>query len=230
LGSESGGHLDEAAIIAASDQGVTVTPSTIRGSLKDIQPNRPKPTLELSFSRADASCLPQGRQASIVLEIGRTTWNGTLCTDGTRRPYVHTYLEHGLAKRLTCTAIFRALELAHESEVEFRIAGTGVLTFVRIVRPGAWPPNREPDRQVIASEAGERLPSSRRSAAAPQKKQDLTAGVPFPFEDPAEIIRLAEAYWNKAMESGEAVPSLRSVNCINTQFLPPATAGHLAAR
>jgi hypothetical protein len=207
-----------------------VTPSTILGSLKDIQPNRPKPTLELSFSRADASCLPQGRQASIVLEIGRTTWNGTLCTDGTRRPYVHTYLEHGLAKRLTCTAIFRALELAHESEVEFRIAGTGVLTFVRIVRPGAWPPNREPDRQVIASEAGERLPSSRRSAAAPQKKQDLTAGVPFPFEDPAEIIRLAEAYWNKAMESGEAVPSLRSVNCINTQFLPPATAGHLAAR
>jgi len=172
-----------------------VTSSTILGTLKDIQPNKPKPTLELSFSRADASRLPAGRKAYIVLEIGQTLWNGTICNEGARRPYVHTNLVDGLGTKSSCTEVFTKLGLAHDGEVEFRISGAGALGFVRIVQKGTWPPGRERDRRVNASGAGERSPSTQRSATAPQEDESLTAGAPFPFDDPAEITRLANAYW-----------------------------------
>ena len=176
--------------------------SIILGTLRDIQPSKPKPTLELSFSLADASRLPKGLKAAIDFEVARTVWKGTIYNNGKRRPYVHTRLvgEHETAS--SCTDVFENLGLAHDGEVEFRVSASGVLSFVRIVRRGAWLPSRGAVTQANSSTSGERTPSSQQLAELRCEQRPI-AGAPFPFDELAEITRLADAYWG-LISTGEA--------------------------
>ena len=120
--------------------------SSILATLKDIQPNRPKPTLELSFSALDASRLPQGADAHIAIEIEGAVWKGTIFNNGKRRAYVHTRLKNEHGKPLSCTEVFEAIGMAHDAALEFEITNDRILRLARIVRHGAWPPGRRTSR------------------------------------------------------------------------------------
>jgi hypothetical protein len=65
----------------------------IVGRIRDIQPNKSHPTLELNFCTEDRRAFPQGTRAEIVLDLKGARWHGTMRTDHPNNPpYFHTHL------------------------------------------------------------------------------------------------------------------------------------------
>ena len=171
----------------------------IVGSVKDIDPNNARPRLELSFSVADGDRLPRGARVKITLQMKDACWHGTLCNEGTRRAYLHTRLDDDLATRSSCTDVLQALSLADGAQVEFHILTPGVLAFDCVINAGVARSGRNlRERSTRSTRSGRsglsdaRAPTIRSASAAARP----TSGMSFPFDDRAEILRLAATYWS----------------------------------
>ncbi len=119
---------------------------TIKGYVRDRQPNKKQPALELYFNDRDRSALPKGAREPIVLDLNGVCWEGTINTTNptnpTNPPYVHTFLTrgHGLVR---CTEVFLKLELVENAQIEFDLQGS-TLRLISIPNKGHWRLGNEP--------------------------------------------------------------------------------------
>lgn len=120
----------------------------IIGLVRDIQPSKPQPQLELYLAQADRSRLPQGSKAPIVLEVAGTQHSGTICTANANPPYLHHGLTSG-GKPSNTTKLLIALGVAEKARLEFAVASSGVLRLVRVIDPGKWRAGNEPGERGL---------------------------------------------------------------------------------
>ncbi len=178
----------------------------IQGILKDIQPNGPKPSLELSFDIHDSVQLPRGEKVRVRLIVDGVEWHGTMRNDATRRAYLHTRLSNSLHATSSCSDVFLDVGLAADAVLEFSLVGQDALELVRVVNPGSWLPGRAPkDRSVVTGRPGVPRQRELQQALESERTEPVRSAVfrTFPFENRAEIIALAELYWT-LITSGEA--------------------------
>ncbi|MDA1081825.1 MAG: hypothetical protein O2973_09130 [Gemmatimonadetes bacterium] len=197
----------------------------IQGILKDIHPNGPKPSLELSFSIDDSAQLPRGEKVRVRLIVHAVEWNGTMRNDTTRRAYLHTKLNNALNGSSTCSDLFLGLGLAPDAVLEFRLDCRDTLELVRIADPGGWLPGRAPDdRSAAFVRPDPPLPHPHQHARASKGTDPLRRAVPtsFPFENRAEIIELGALYWT-LITAGEAAEE----RAFERELPAARTRGHL---
>jgi hypothetical protein len=167
---------------------------TLIGSVKDIQPNAAKPTLELSFPRSDGGHLTRGGKVPITLIIHGVSWRGTMCNEGKRDVYVHTRLHDDNGRTATCTEVLTSLNLAHDGRLQFEVITPDTLRLERVLQRGAWPPGSAPAERGKNPPAATHSPS--RQVPGGQESSSAALQSSFPFGDCAEIRRLATVYWD----------------------------------
>ncbi len=123
----------------------------IQGRVRDIQPRRAQPTLELSFNAKDRSALPQGARAGISLNLNGKRWHGTINSSGRNPPYLHTRLSQNSGITFTCTQVFLGLDLAEGAILDFECEPGATLRLVRIVNTGKWRSGNEPGNRKASS-------------------------------------------------------------------------------
>lgn len=166
--------------------------TTILGSVRDIQPNGPRPVLELFFADADRGLLPTRHKDAITLVVDGRRWTGTIGLKDGNPPYVHTNLLQEGTKR-SCTDVFLAIGLAERAVLRFRVVQHGVLELEAIQDKGRWRPGGDPSQRPAT-----RKSSHDRATAMPKPSSPPPAPMPsaFPAGDRNEILRLAERYWS----------------------------------
>src|SRR4051794_40588922 len=111
----------------------------ITGYVRDIQPNLPRPTLELFFDAKHRSALPHGDREPIVLDLDGVRWHATVNSKNiTNPPYVHTWLTRDDRTRCTCTEVFLKLDLAEKARLEFEVTERTSFHLMRIGDKGKW--------------------------------------------------------------------------------------------
>ncbi len=165
----------------------------IIGTVKDIQPNAPKPSLELAFPRADSGRLSSGQKVPVTILIGDASWRGTIRNDGSRDAYLHTRLQANHARTATCTEILTGLGIGHNARLRFEVILPDALRLDEIIQSGELRTSQTATEQRQSPEA--------RTTSAPRqrKAEQATGGLAkrtFPFGDCAETRRLAEVYWD----------------------------------
>jgi len=114
---------------------------TVKGYVRDREPNKKEPSLELYFDFNSA--LPQGDREPIVLDLYGTCWEGTInSVNPTNRPFVHTFLTRG-STRTRCNEEFLKLGLAENAVLHFELEGN-TFRLLRIVDKGRWRPGNAP--------------------------------------------------------------------------------------
>jgi hypothetical protein len=108
----------------------------IRGRVRDIQPRKAQPTLELNFEAKDRNALPQGTRAGITLNLNGKRWHGTINSSGRNPPYLHTRLRQDSGITSTCTQVFLGLDLAEGAMLDFACEPDATLRLAKIVNPG----------------------------------------------------------------------------------------------
>lgn len=166
----------------------------IIGTVRDIQPNAPKPRLELAFPRADSGRLSSGQKVPVTILIGDVSWRGTMRNDGSRDAYLHTRLQTDVGQRATCTEILTGLGIGHNARLWFEVIMPDALRLDEIIQSGELPTGR------TASGRREHPTPPILSAPRQRKTVQATGGLApkstFPFGDCAEVRRLAETYWD----------------------------------
>ena len=164
----------------------------IIGTVKDIQPNAAKPTLELAFPRTDSGRLSSGLKVGITLVIEGVRWHGTMRNDGARDAYVHTRLQNGLGESATCTDVLTRIGAGHNTRLLFAVISPDTIRLDKIIAKG------EQAHRERAANAG-RSPSRSTLSVG---RRPITTGddtlpirTSFPFGNCHEIRRLAETYW-----------------------------------
>ena len=122
----------------------------IIGTVKDIQPNAAKPTLELAFPRSDSGQLSSGRRAAITLLIDGVNWHGTVRNDGSRDAYVHTRLLNEVGQSATCTEVLTGIGAGHNSRLRFEVISPDTIRLGEIIQNGEYR-RRQPAPTVTQS-------------------------------------------------------------------------------
>ncbi len=125
----------------------------IQGQVCDIQPNNPKPTLELNFHAKYRNALPQGARTAITLNLNGTQWYGTINSSGSNRPFLHIRLSQNSGKPVKCTQVFLELGLAEKAILDFECEPHATLRLVKIVDHGKWRPGNEPGKRGKRAQA-----------------------------------------------------------------------------
>lgn len=125
----------------------------IRGKIGDIQPNRERPTLELTFNSKDRQHLPQGSRAQISFDFNGKVLKGTINSSDNRRPYVHTHLTEGSQQISTCTQVFLNMGLIEGAIIDFEILPDKILRLFRVVDSGKWRAGNEPKKRKFRSDS-----------------------------------------------------------------------------
>jgi hypothetical protein len=116
----------------------------IMGYVRDREPNKKWPVLELYFRSNNRSALPQGDREPIELDINGVRWQGTInSTNPTNKPYVHSSLHAG-SKQSSCSEVLLNLGLAENAQIEFDLTGENTFRLVSIVNKGQWRPGNAP--------------------------------------------------------------------------------------
>ena len=164
----------------------------IVGTVKNIQPNAPKPTLEVAFPRSESGRLSGGINAAIALLIDGVAWHGTMRNDGSRDAYLHTRLQNDLGQSAACTDVLTSIGARHNARLRFEVISADTIRLKEIVESGDQK-RREPAPKAAHS------PWRRASSAG--RRPERTAGgtlsirTNFPSANCEEIRRLAETYW-----------------------------------
>jgi hypothetical protein len=178
----------------------------ILGHLRDIEPNKPWPRLELYFDEKWRRVFPQGKRVGITLVLGEVRWHGTMNSTNPRNPpYLHTRLSRDDAGTTsTCTEVFLALGLAEGARLEFQLEGQAVLRLLSIPNKGQWRPGNELHER-----------SSRNKAAAsprcpPRRNGGVGTGLPtitdlWRSTDPGAWRRALDRYWDFVLPSNLAL-------------------------
>lgn len=172
--------------------------TTILGNVRDIQPNGPRPVLELYFAADDRGLLPAQHKDAITLLIEGQRWTGTIGLKDGNPPYVHTNLQQGATKS-SCTDVFLALGLAEKAVLRFRANQRGVLELEAIQDKGRWRPGGDPsERPATRPAVGRGAAVASNVSPAPSNAASSPSPVPssFPASDRKEILRLADRYWS----------------------------------
>ena len=103
----------------------------------DIQPKKPKPTLELRFEKSDSHLLPRVNKAPVTLMLDGIRWSGTIGITASNPPYLHTNLFANTIKR-SMTDLLKSLGVIERGQLEFEIITPGELRFVRVIERGQW--------------------------------------------------------------------------------------------
>ena len=111
--------------------------SRIVGGIRDIQPKKKAPTLELFFGREDAGKFPAQNRSPMSIEIDGVVWSGTIGIKPKNPPYFHTGLE-SKASRSTVTEVLRRLGVKENGRLEFELVAPGKLTLTRVLEHGRW--------------------------------------------------------------------------------------------
>jgi hypothetical protein len=168
---------------------------TITGYIRDIQPNQPRPTLELYFDAKDRSALPRGERGAIVLHIQGVRWHATMnSTNINNLPYVHTWLTRDDETRCACTEELLRLELAEKAELEFELKDANNFHLMRIADKGKWRPGNSPHERTARK--GKLKARSCSTSPPALRTSSTTSTAAFPFGDRNEIVRLAALYWD----------------------------------
>jgi len=123
----------------------------IRGQIRDIQPNKERPTLELSFSSKDSHLLPQGARAVIILDLNGKFLRGTINSSGRNSPYIHTRLTNEFQQTLTCTQVFLNLCLIEGAIIDFEYSQHKILRIYKVIDSGKWRIGNEPEKRKLRS-------------------------------------------------------------------------------
>jgi hypothetical protein len=191
--------------------------NTIRGNIRDIQPNKPSPTLELSFSNQDRSRLPQGARARISLVLNKATWRGTINSVNKNPPYLHTHLTDSSGGKATATQVFIKEGLIENAIVIFALSGDDTLRLIKVESHGQWRPGNEPD--------------VRSARAATKHKKDSNPGGPMdsrqsPQENSTLLNETASSLLERAVRhdfptvkpstdsAWSRAPALRVIDCV----------------
>lgn len=114
---------------------------TIKGYVRDREPNKKQPALELYFN--DRSALPKGDREPIVLDLNGVCWHGTINSiNPTNPPFVHTFLTRGVTKT-RCNEVLLNLGLAENAQIEFDLNGN-TFRLMSVVDKGCWRPGNAP--------------------------------------------------------------------------------------
>ncbi|MEE9391938.1 MAG: hypothetical protein V3W41_05495 [Planctomycetota bacterium] len=98
----------------------------IIGHIRDIQPNKKTPHLELYFDRRDSSSLPHGDKEPVDLFFGQEKWRGTIRTTTSNPPYFHTSFE-GVSGRLRGSDLFPRFGFKAGDDLTFEVLAVGEL-------------------------------------------------------------------------------------------------------
>jgi hypothetical protein len=113
----------------------------IKGYVRDREPNKKWPVLELYFK--DRSALPQGDREPIELDLNGVRWQGTInSTNASNKPYVHSSLHAG-SKQSSCSEVLLNLGLAENAQIEFDLTGN-TFRLTSIIDKGHWRPGNAP--------------------------------------------------------------------------------------
>lgn len=164
----------------------------IVGTVKNIQPNAPKPTLEVAFPRRESGRLSSGIKAAITLLIDGVAWHGTMRNGGSRDAYLHTRLQNELGQSATCTDVLTSIGARHNARLRFEVISPDTIRLKEIVESGDQK-RREPAPKAAHSPG--RRPSSAGRHTESTADRTLSTRTSFPFGNYDEIRRLAETYW-----------------------------------
>ena len=145
----------------------------IRGRVRDIQPNKARPTLELYFDAKYRSALPHGKRVVITLDLSGERWQGTINSSGNHPPYFHTHLSTDTGITYTCTQVFLNVELAEGAILDFVSETDTVLRLERIVDHGKWRFGNEPGKRKAR---GQSTAIRRQQTYAKKRTQSITVG------------------------------------------------------
>jgi hypothetical protein len=113
----------------------------IKGYVRDREPNKKQPVLELYFK--DRSALPQGNREPIELDLSGVCWQGTInSTNPTNDPFVHTFFTRG-PNRTHCNEVLLNLGLEENAQIEFDLTGN-TFRLTSIIDKGHWRPGNAP--------------------------------------------------------------------------------------
>ncbi len=111
----------------------------ILGKVRDIEPNKDKPSLELFFDPADADCFPAEHRGEVTLRHDGGQLQGTVGLTDTNPPYLHAGLRDGASKaKMNVTSWLRALGVMEGARLRFRVRRRGDLELIEVVDRGAW--------------------------------------------------------------------------------------------
>jgi len=167
---------------------------TAVAQVRDIQPNRQNPILELYFVRELAKrCGWKHREPlELVLPDG-VVWMATVGITPNNPPYLHTPIDRG-HKTGRVPDLLLELELAPGARIEFSVEGGNRLHLLRIVDAGRWPEGRSPAERR-SGQAGRGIVRQRRTRG--KTRPTLRTPVIFPTDDLQAVQLYSKKYWQK---------------------------------
>jgi hypothetical protein len=138
----------------------------ILGRVRDIQPSKDAPTLELYFDRQDADCFPTENRGSVALSHGGEDWRGTIGITGNNPLYLHTTLTN-VADKVAVTHWLRQVGVQEGGSLRFRVHARGRLQLLEVVDVGSW---REANNYGVRAE-WLRAESDPRPSAPPLRRE-----------------------------------------------------------
>jgi hypothetical protein len=180
----------------------------ILGRIRDIQPNQRRAVLELSFDAKDRRSLPQGSRKDITLDINGSRWHGTINSNNTNPPYLHSPLVSDHGRRSNCTTVFLEQQLAEGAVLEFDLQPPATLRLARVVSFGRWRAGNEPHQRgkISGAPPGRRLAQKRRvvQTVQPSDTEQVAAALARDFPG---IRPSSDRAWSRSV-------AVRVIDCV----------------